>query len=163
MKKVIAFILGAVLVASLLTGCGRGKEGTVRLEGSCAEILERVYANASLSEDMRNSMVNFETGELNEENIEYMIGTGDVKYTDSVYSVPMINVVPYQCVLLRVASGQDIGAAKEELLQHADPRKWICVEAESVAVENVGDVILVILGSTENVSAVREAFLALGE
>ena len=52
----------------------------------------------------------------------------------------MMSSIAYQCVLLRVSEDQDIEAAKKLLEENADPAKWICVEAESVVVENVGDV-----------------------
>lgn len=162
MKKRKSLLCCALLCVSIVTGCG-GKNADVRLEGSCIRIMEQMYADANLTEELRLAMDNFETGELNEEIVEYMIGTEGVEYTDSAYSVPVGDVMPYQCVILRLASGQDIGEAMEMLSQNADPRKWICEEAESVAVENVGDVVLVVLGDTENVTAVREAFLGLAE
>ena len=39
--------------------------------------------------------------------------------------------------------------AKKLLEENADPAKWICVEAESVVVENVGDVILFIMADKD--------------
>ena len=53
--------------------------------------------------------------------------------------------------------------AKTTIKDHADPRKWICVEAESVVVENVGDVILFVMADTDTANAIRNTFLALGE
>ena len=92
-----------------------------------------------------------------------MIGTADVEYEEGFYSLPMINVVPYQCILLRLPEGADMEAAKQTIADHADPRKWICVEAESVVVENVGDVILFVMGDSQTTNAMSAAFLALGE
>lgn len=80
---------------------------------------------------------------------------------DSVYSAPMMSSIAYQCVLLRVSEDQDIEAAKKLLEENADPAKWICVEAESVVVENVGDVILFIMADKDVADAAKEAFLAL--
>ena len=37
------------------------------------------------------------------------------------------------------------------------------MEAESVAVESIGDVILYVMGFDEDVSAIKDAFLALDE
>lgn len=86
-----------------------------------------------------------------------------MEYAESYYSIPMINVNPYQCILLRLPEGADVEAAKETLLANADPRKWVCVEAESVVVENVGDVILFLMADTATADAIKASFLALGE
>ena len=79
----------------------------------------------------------------------------------TVDSAPMMSSIAYQCVLLRVSEDQDIEAAKKLLEENADPAKWICVEAESVVVENVGDVILFIMADKDVADAAKEAFLAL--
>ena len=73
----------------------------------------------------------------------------------------MMSSIAYQCVLLRVSEDQDIEAAKKLLEENADPAKWICVEAESVVVENVGNVILFIMADKDVADAAKEAFLAL--
>ena len=52
---------------------------------------------------------------------------------------------------------------KKLLMDNANPRKWVCVEAESVVVENVGDVILYIMADQATADAVKASFLALGE
>ena len=66
-------------------------------------------------------------------------------------------------MILRVAEGEDVEAAKKLLMDNANPRKWVCVEAESVVVENVGDVILYIMADQATADAVKASFLALGE
>ena len=103
----------------------------------------------------------FENVEITEAEEEYILGTTEIDYTDSVYSAPMMSSIAYQCVLLRVSEDQDIEAAKKLLEENADPAKWICVEAESVVVENVGDVILFIMADKDVADAAKEAFLAL--
>ena len=99
--------------------------------------------------------------EITEAEEEYILGTTEIDYTDSVYSAPMMSSIAYQCVLLRVSEDQDIEAAKKLLEENADPAKWICVEAESVVVENVGNVILFIMADKDVADAAKEAFLAL--
>ena len=99
--------------------------------------------------------------EIPDENQEYLLGTTEIEFTDSVASVPMVNVDPYQCVLLRVKDPDKVDEAKQLLSDNADPRKWVCVEADSVIIENVGDVILYIMAEQKTAEAVRNAFLAL--
>ena len=54
--------------------------------------------------------------------------------------------------------GADIEDAKTKIKDSVDPRKWICVEAETVKVVNRGDVILLIMASFDNAKNVEEAF-----
>ena len=169
MKKRL-LILSMFLTALLITSCGKASEGDAadestdaHLVGSLSEIMNSVYENADLSQDFRDAMADFDAGEIPAESAEYLIGTADVEYTESYYSVPMISVNPYQCILLRLPEGADMDAAKETILTNADPRKWVCVEAESVVVENVGDVILFVMADTATADAIKASFLALGE
>ncbi len=163
MKKWMTRIACIGFLMFVLAGCGKNTENADGLSGSCEEILQKVYDTADLDTSFRDSLQYYETGALSADNCEYMLGTTDVSYSDSVYSVPMMSSVPYQCVILRLSEGEDAAAVKETLSQNADPAKWICVEAESVAVENVGDVVLAVMGDTDIVDAVKNAFLALGE
>lgn len=160
MKKFKGYI--ALLLTGLLflTGCG-AKEKTVTLEGSCAEILEKVYANADLPADMREAMQYYQTAEITDVEEQNLLGTTEVAFSDSVYSVPMMSSVAYQCVVLRVENGQDVEAVKQLLKDNADPRKWVCVEPETVLVENVGDVILYVMSEEQVATALQTAFSGL--
>ncbi len=162
-SKLIIPVLAAVL---LLGACGssENEDTTVELIGSLSDIMDSVYENADLSQDFKESMANdFDSGEIPAESAEYLIGTADVEYEEGFYSMPMMNVVPYQCILLRLPDGADVEAAKQTIADNADPRKWICVEAESVIVENVGHVIMFVMGDSATTNAMRTAFLGLGE
>lgn len=167
MRKKRTLLLSVLMAALLLTSCGKSDSSDaadVNLIGPLSDIMDTVYENADLSQDFRDSMEgSFDSGEIPADSAEYMIGTADVEYTESYFSMPMINTVPYQCILLRLPAGADVEAAKQAISDNADPRKWICVEAESVVVENVGEVILFVMGDTNTTNAIRSAFLALGE
>ena len=121
----------------------------------------RFIKTAKTDDDYFSYTDDFENVEITEAEEEYILGTTEIDYTDSVYSAPMMSSIAYQCVLLRVSEDQDIEAAKKLLEENADPAKWICVEAESVVVENVGDVILFIMADKDVADAAKEAFLAL--
>ena len=168
MKRKIAWILLAAMTLSI-AACGNktaeATEGALdtsaNLEGSCADILDEIYKTAKTDDDYFSYTDDFENVEITEAEEEYILGTTEIDYTDSVYSAPMMSSIAYQCVLLRVSEDQDIEAAKKLLEENADPAKWICVEAESVVVENVGDVILFIMADKDVADAAKEAFLAL--
>lgn len=154
--------ISMAMIMILLTGCGGSKaESQVVLEGSLNDILDQVYEAADFSAEQREAMEFYQTTEITDENAEYLIGTTDVDYVEAVYSAPAMSSVAYQCVLLRLQDGADVEKAKEALTASADPRKWVCVEAESVVVENVGDVILFMMADTQSVEAVKTAFLNL--
>lgn len=169
MRKLIAVMLSIVIMAAMLGGCGSKPEtgndegGTANLEGSCEEILAQVYADADLDADLREAMQYYQTTAIDESSKEYILGTADVTYTDSVYSAPMMSSIAYQCVLLRIGADEDVEKVKQLLLDNADPAKWVCVWAESVVVENVGDVILYIMADQATTDAVKAAFLAQGK
>lgn len=166
MKRLLAIILaGAMLVGMTACGGNSGEEAAANLEGTCSEILAQVYENAELDADFREALTYFANEAIPADDAEmqtYMIGTSDVAFTDSVYSAPMMSSIAYQCVLLRLEEGADVEVAKETLLASADPRKWVCVEPESVLVENVGDVVMVIMADEPMATAIKDAFLALG-
>lgn len=161
-KRMMACCLTLVLALAAFAGCGKEQQAA-NLEGSCEEILTKVYENAKLDDETREAMEYYQTTPIDETTAEYLLGTADVKYAEAVVSAPMMNAVAYQCVILRVAEGEDVEAAKKLLKDNANPRKWVCVEAESVVVENVGDVILYIMADQTTADAVKTSFLALGE
>lgn len=158
-KRLIALTL--ITVSLLLVSCGKAKEEASKLTAPLPEIMDSLYKNANLSQDFKDSLANFDSGEIPAESAEYLIGTAEVTYTEGFYSVPLMNVVPYQCILLRLPDGADMDAAKQTLADSADPRKWVCVEAESVIVENVDNVVLFVMGDSQTTNALRDAFLAL--
>ena len=162
MKNFVTAILIMTVMTITLAGCGNNQNTqTSSLPGTCEEILNRVYETAELDPELRDAMQYYETTAVSEENEEYILGTDDIDIKDSVYSAPRMSSIAYQCVLLRVSQGQNIEKAKQLLLDHADPRKWVCVEAESVIVENNGDVILYIMADTATAEAIQTAFQSL--
>lgn len=159
-KKLVT--LSLIAASLFLISCGKAKEeASSNLTAPLSEIMDSVYKNADLDQEFRDSMEGFVSQEIPADSAEYMIGTADVSYTESLYSAPMMNAVAYQCILLRLPEGADVEAAKKTIADKADPRKWICVEAESVIVENVGDVVLFVMADSKTANALRDAFLAL--
>ena len=163
-KRVAAVGMMFVMLFSF-AACGKttASEEAEALSGSCIDILNKVYETADLDASMRDAMQDYEMTTIDADMEEYVLGTDEITYTDSAYSAPMMTSVAYQCVVLRVPDGTDVPKAKQTLLDKANPAKWICVEAESVAVESIGDVILYVMGFDEDVSAIKDAFLALDE
>lgn len=163
MKRKISAMMMIVLATAMFAGCGGNQQQTAKIEGTCNDILTKVYENANLDADLREAMSYYQTTALDESMEEYVLGTDEVDYTDSVYSAPLMSSVAYQCVVLRLEADENVAEVKQELLDNADPIKWICVEAESVVVENVGDVVLYVMADSQTADAIKNSFLALGE
>jgi len=141
MKKKI-FTLALCLVAVfMITGCGK-KE--VNVEGKLEDLMTKVY-NGISEEQLPMMLQNIE---LTEEDLEYYIGTKDIKWKEAIASESGIGSIAHSVVLIRMAedaTDKDIEDAKTKIKENANPRKWLCVEAENVIVENKGDLIILIM------------------
>jgi len=139
-KKILLTILCFVSIL-MITGCGSKK---VNIEGKLEDLMTKVYDGIS-EEDLPMAL---ENRALTEENIEYYIGTKDIKWKEAVASESMTGSIAHSVVLIRMAddaTDKDIENAKKEIKEKVNPRKWICVEAEKVYVENKGNLIILIM------------------
>lgn len=95
----------------------------------------------------------------NAEFVQYQIGLKSVdKVTEAYTSGPMINAQAYEMALVRVKDAADAEAIAREILEGANPRKWICVTAESVRVAASGDLVLLVMASSEQAEGLIGAF-----
>ena len=140
MKK-ISLIMMIVLSLFFTTGCSQ------IVEGSLESIMEKVYAD--IPEDERPMMLT--NTEVNEENIEYYLGTSDIEYEEALASESGVGSIAHSVVLVRTKDNADIEAIKDKIEDNVDPRKWICVgvEEDDVVVENKGNLIILIMVSDE--------------
>lgn len=141
-KKVLALALCFVAIF-MITGCGNKNSN---IEGSLEDLMTKVYDGIS-EEELPMALGN---QELTEENIEYFIGTKDIKWKEAMVSESLTGSIAHSVVLIRMeddATSQDIEEAKKEIKEKADPRKWICVEAEKVYVESKGNLIILIMSN----------------
>lgn len=172
MKKII---LSLMLALSLfLVACG-GKE---TFDMPLNEVLEKVYENV---EDFPFEYMNNVDTAGDHSELEAMLeGTGitveeylgnlvagstftEAKYEQVIISEPFNTSIPHSVVLIKLAEGEDVEAVKEEIKTNADPRKWICVEADTVVVESIGDVILLLMTSETVAPIMQQNFLSLAE
>ena len=141
-KKILALALCFVAIF-MITGCGNKNSN---IEGSLEDLMTKVYDGIS-EEELPMAL---ENQELTEENIEYFIGTKDIKWKEAMVSESLTGSIAHSVVLIRMeddATSQDIEEAKKEIKEKADPRKWICVEAEKVYVESKGNLIILIMSN----------------
>lgn len=170
MKKRITVRIITIAIATcmtfMVTACGKSETGNnaggKTIEGDLQEVMAQIYAGVDLDAETKEAMQGFVTDTLTSDNEQALLGVEGVSYTEGVYSVPMISSIAYQCVLLRVAP-EDVENVKTMLKENADVNKWVCVSAETVLVENVGDVVLFIMSDQEAAYAVSASFQALAQ
>lgn len=91
--------------------------------------------------------------------MQYYIGTENTQgITQMVVSEPYINITPYSLCLIRIAEDADVEKVRQNVFQNADPRKWICVAADKVTVNNAGNVVMLLMASEEETELVSTAF-----
>lgn len=168
-KKLIIRMITIVMtmcMAVMMTACGKGETADgadgKTIEGDLTEIMAQIYEGVNLDAETKEAMQGYVTDTLTADNEQALLGIGGVPYAEGVYSVPMISSIAYQCVLLRVAP-EDVEDVKNLLKENADVNKWVCVSAETVLVENVGDVVLFIMSDKDAAYAVSASFQALAK
>ncbi|MCM1052406.1 MAG: hypothetical protein NC483_00290 [Ruminococcus sp.] len=139
MKKVLGLFC-ALLVCFSITGCG--KKASENVSGTLPEIMEKLYDG--ISEDEMPMMV--ENTELNEENFKYY-AFADINYKEAIASESMTGSIAHSVVLIRLENSADADSAVTEIKNNADPRKWICVEAENTYVLAKGDLVVLIMSN----------------
>lgn len=161
MKKYVLLLL-VLGVALFCTACGRS-DSAKTIEGTLPEIIDRIYESADVDDDTRDFLENsLATVAVEKESAAYYFGTDTIDFTDAVASEPRMSSIAFSVCLMRVPEGTDVEAAKAEIRDTVDPRKWICVEANDVLVESEGDLILLVM-TADSSSVYAEAFHKLAE
>ena len=147
--KKISLIVIMLVVAFAVTGCG-----SKNIEGSLEDIMTKLYAG--IPEDQRPMMLM--NTEVNEENVEYFLGTKDIEYEEALASESGVGSIAHSVVLIRVKDNTDVEAIKDKIEKYINPRKWVCVEAEEVEIESKGNLIIVIMSSEQNAEKIEKSF-----
>lgn len=169
LKIICSFI---IIFASffLLTGCGNdnnkekkeenkteatndGEAKDKNIEGSLEDLMAKIYEE--IPEEERPMMLM--NTEVNSENVEYYLGTADIEYKEALASEPGVGSIAHSVVLVRVKEDADIESIKTKIKNSVNPRKWVCVEAEEVIVESRGNLIVLIMASS-NVDQLETGF-----
>ena len=142
MKRLGLFLI-ICFSAFMLTGCGNEKASVKNVEGSLEEIMTKVYSD--VPEESRPMMLM--NTEVNDENVEYYLGTTDIEYEEALASESGVGSIAHSVVLVRTKENADIEGIKTKIKESINPRKWICVgvEDKDVIVENKGDLIILML------------------
>ena len=169
MKK-ISVLMALILALLALVGCGASSTGNsgstgssapaVTLEGTPSEIIDKIYAGAP--EDLESPMM-LTTSEITEDNSVYMTGVERSEYKEGAVSESMVGSIAYSMVVLRANDAAGAQALADSVKEKVDPRKWICVQAETVNTAVIGDVVFMIMADQATADALTASFEALAK
>lgn len=164
MKKCIAAML-AVLMVFGVTACGSKQEEPAAdtVAPIFEESLETIYTElCEKVEDAetKDFIKGFMVGEITADSAAYYIGSEEVDYKEAIFAEPMMSSIAFSICLVRVNEGADMEAQKTLIKENVDPIKWLCVQADTVLVENIGDVIILVMAD-DRANMIVDAFNAL--
>ena len=126
------------------------------IEGSLEELLAKV------TEGVEPDIMVMETP-LTQENFSSYLFIDYVEGSEGLASDAAINAIAHSVVLLRLPEGADAAEIQKEIEENLNPRKWVCVEAESSKVARHGNLILVAMSSKDAVNKAVSNFDALSK
>lgn len=99
------------------------------------------------------------TMELDASNFSEFAFADMIEGAEGFVSEPMMGSVAHSVVLVRLPQGTDVQAYANQMKSQADPRKWICVEAEKVQVTTKGNLVLLVMSREDVVETLTNNFL----
>lgn len=152
MKKLLSLGVAMLAVVILLTGCGNNN-----LSMSAKEVIDAVYKDVNIEFALG------ETVEIDQESMAYHLGVDNLKVEEAYVSDAMMSSQAHSVAVIKLKDGEDIAAAKKAIEENANPRKWLCVEAEQVIVENIGNTIILIMSNKDVAPKIQENFKNLSK
>lgn len=107
------------------------------------QLMEAIYADITVELPALGTM------EPDSETYEFYAFTPYVDGMEALVSEALIGSIAHSVVLTRVPEGTDANEIAAQIKANMDPRKWICVEAESASVLVHDDVILMVMASKD--------------
>lgn len=98
---------------------------------------------------------------LDSENFEFFTFASYVEGAEGVVCEPMMSSIAHSVVLVRLPQGQDAAAFANKMKQNADPRKWLCVEAEKVSVASKGNLAILVMSASDTTDKIIANFKSL--
>lgn len=99
-------------------------------------------------------------GTIDDERFAWFFNMDPIEGAEAYSSEALINIVPHSVALLRVPEGTDAQTMAKEIEEKADPRKWVCVEAEKTIVKVRGNVVLLVMAESDTADRIAANFEA---
>jgi len=137
MKKIVLFIMSLGIML-FLTGCGSSN-----VSGSLEDLMTKVYEGIP-EEELPMMLMNTE---INDENIEYYLGTSDISYKEALASESGVGSIAHSIVLVRLNDDANVQETVKKIKEKVNPNKWICVgvQDDQVIVKNRGNLLILIM------------------
>lgn len=146
MKKLIPLLL----ILGMLAGCAaKGPEVTGTPSATMPEIIELLCNGVEVPAH--------EAVELPADNFEYFAFIPAADGLSGYQADALINSIPHSLVLLRSENG-DTADIAQKILDNADTRKWICVEAEVKQVAYTEHYVLLVMSSAATTEGIMANF-----
>lgn len=148
MKKVIAIVAALVVVLGVFAACTAQKAPEVKsYEGTIEELVSALYEKEPV-EFMLGSprAVDF----ADEYSVSSCLGLESADgLKEAICSEPMTGSQAYSLVIARVSDLAKIEELKKAMFEGINPAKWICVEADKLRVVSSGDLIMLVMVSSD--------------
>ncbi|HAS74397.1 MAG TPA: hypothetical protein DCS67_09660 [Clostridiales bacterium UBA8960] len=156
MKKWILLMVVSVMVFSL-AGCSatEGKTDNNVMNPAADKTVEEIAGMITADAGIEvQTMIT----PLDEESFSWFMFIDAIEGAEAVSADAMISSVAHSVVVVRLPEGTDAVAVAKEIEEKADPRKWICVEAEKTVVKVNGNLVLLVMSTEEVADAVTVNF-----
>lgn len=182
MKKVLSLALCAMMVLTLVA-CGSKNNGDAGKGGAgddmaLKDVAEKLVEGLKEDEmppmetvtldekldaalEMQPEGQELDKDELKENMFQSYLFIPSVDGAEVVIQEPMMGSFAHSAVLLRLPEGADVEAVRADIEANANPRKWICVEAEKVNVTAHGNTILLVMSDIKTADTMTANFDAL--
>ncbi|MBR4080055.1 MAG: hypothetical protein IKK29_07560 [Christensenellaceae bacterium] len=143
-----------------------GEEETPAVDAEPAPAPEGAPAEMSLDEIMAAILDGVETPAsetmaLDAESVQYFAFVPMPEGGEALVSEGMISAIAHSVVLVRTADAADAEKVAAEIEKNADPRKWVCVEAEKKVVAVHDNTILLVMSNAAAADGIIANFDAL--
>ena len=152
MKKFLVTLLAMMMILMSFTACGSGSEGNGgaagSVEGTPAEIIEKIYEQHPVA-DLPLGTIEIDLADADAVKMFTGLDSAD-KIDSAAASESMMGAQAYSLVVVRVKDAADAESVATEMMNGIDQRKWICVEADDLRVAAAGDVVVLMMVSSQH-------------
>lgn len=158
MKRLFALLCVLALAVSLMA-CAKNDSA----EDTATNPIEDMTLSDILDGILKDvpDLPGYQATELTSENFEFYAFVPYEEGYEGLAADAMIGSIAHSVVLVRVPEDADAAAVAKDMEDNADPRKWICVEAESVQTAVKGQLVLLVMSTQATADAIVANFNAL--
>lgn len=122
--------------------------GSASVSGTPAEIIDKIYAKFPV-EELPLTTIEVDINDEFAFNRYTGLSSPD-KVSAVAASESMMGSQAYSLVVVKVKDAKDAKDVAKEMKNGIDPRKWVCVEADDLKVAATGDVVVLMMVSSEH-------------